>query len=239
MEPGPLKCTNLLYRCHAKRKKKRKDSKFYSAPNLLVKWSSALNFGCFLFLLKFQTPVTLCSGEWWSILVVKLAHSADLRSRLRRVSGAPANSTGCSRVVTHPGTNPVWQCLTSVIWQEPVCQRCLAIDECTKQIGWSLDIWYCTPQITRKVPPRADYEQNTAQNAHWKNGANQSVKLNPRLLIDATWYVVDHIRIQIELPHAIDSLKHMHVIRHCICNLKKSGDAELGEYVETFRIANT
>ena len=40
--------------------------------------------------------------------MVRLAHSADLRSRLRHVSSAPsvAYSTGCSRVVTHPGTNP-------------------------------------------------------------------------------------------------------------------------------------
>ena len=35
------------------------------------------------FLLKFQSPVTLCSGELWSILVVRLAHSANLRSQLR------------------------------------------------------------------------------------------------------------------------------------------------------------
>ena len=42
-----------------------------------------------IFFLKFQTPVTLCSGELWSILVVRLAHSADLRSRLRHVSSAP------------------------------------------------------------------------------------------------------------------------------------------------------
>ena len=34
----------------------------------------------FFFLFKFQTPVTLCSGELWSILVVRLAHSVDLRS---------------------------------------------------------------------------------------------------------------------------------------------------------------
>ena len=41
-----------------------------------------------------------------------LAHSADLRSRLRHVSSAPsvAYSTGCSRVVTHPGTNPARRC---------------------------------------------------------------------------------------------------------------------------------
>ena len=37
-----------------------------------------------------QTPVTLFSGELWSILVVRLAHSADLRSRLRHVSSAPS-----------------------------------------------------------------------------------------------------------------------------------------------------
>ena len=73
----------------------------------------------FFFFTQVQTPVTLCSGELWSILVVRLAcaHSADLRSRLRHVSSAPsvAYSTGCSRVVTHPGTNPARRCLTSVI----------------------------------------------------------------------------------------------------------------------------
>ena len=42
----------------------------------------------FFFLTQFQTPVTLCSGELWSILVVRPAHSAraDLRSRLCHVS---------------------------------------------------------------------------------------------------------------------------------------------------------
>ena len=50
-------------------------------PNL---WSSCKH----IFLHKFQTPVTLCRGELWSILVVRLAHSADLRSRLRHVSCA-------------------------------------------------------------------------------------------------------------------------------------------------------
>ena len=44
----------------------------------------------FFFLTQVQTPVTLCSGEWWSILVVRLAHSADLRSQLRHVSSAPS-----------------------------------------------------------------------------------------------------------------------------------------------------
>ena len=74
----------------------------------------------FFFFTQVQTPVTLCSGELWSILVVRLAHSADLRSRLRHVSSAPsvAYSTRCSRVVTHPGTNPARRCLTSVIWRE-------------------------------------------------------------------------------------------------------------------------
>ena len=87
-------------------------------------------FFFFFFFTQVQTPVTLCSGEWWSILVVRLAHSADLRSRLRHVSSAPsvAYSTGCSRVVTHPGTNPARRCLTSVIWREPVCHRRLAVD---------------------------------------------------------------------------------------------------------------
>ena len=34
--------------------------------------------------------LTLCNGELWSILVVRLAHSADLRSWLRHVSGEPS-----------------------------------------------------------------------------------------------------------------------------------------------------
>ena len=56
------------------------------------------------FCTQVQTPVTLCSGELWSILVVRLAHSADLRSRLRHVSSAPsvAYSTGSlSKLVSH------------------------------------------------------------------------------------------------------------------------------------------
>ena len=44
------------------------------------------------FFTQVQTPVTLCSGELWSILVVRLAHSADLRSRLRQVSSAPSST---------------------------------------------------------------------------------------------------------------------------------------------------
>ena len=43
-------------------------------------------FFFFFFVTQVQTPVTLCSGELWSVLVVRLAHSADLRSRLRHVS---------------------------------------------------------------------------------------------------------------------------------------------------------
>ena len=71
----------------------------------------------YFFFTQVQTPVTLCSGELWSILVVRLAHSGDLRSRLRHVSSAPsvAYSAACSRVVTHPGTDPARRCLTSVI----------------------------------------------------------------------------------------------------------------------------
>ena len=37
-----------------------------------------------------QTPVTLFSGELWSILVVRLTHPTDLRSRLRHVCSAPS-----------------------------------------------------------------------------------------------------------------------------------------------------
>ena len=36
------------------------------------------------------SAVTLCGGELWIILLVRLAHSADLRSRLRLVSSAPS-----------------------------------------------------------------------------------------------------------------------------------------------------
>ena len=70
----------------------------------------------------------------------------------------------------------------------------------------------------RKVPRWADYEQNTAQNTYWKNGANQSVKSNPRLRIEAGWYVADRIRIRIEPPHAFDCRKR--ASRNCIRNLK-------------------
>ena len=78
---------------------------------------SLKSYYCYFFM-QVQTPVTLCSGEWWSILVVRLAHSADLRSRLRHVSSAPsvAYHTGCSRVVTHPGTNPALRCLHAPKW---------------------------------------------------------------------------------------------------------------------------
>ena len=86
--------------------------------------------GFFSFFTQVQNPVTLCSGELWSIPVVRLAHSADLRSRLRHVSSEPsfAHGTGCSRLVTHPGTGPARQCLISVIWWESVCHHCLAVD---------------------------------------------------------------------------------------------------------------
>ena len=49
---------------------------------------------------------SLCSGELWSILVVRPVHSADVRSQLCHVFDAPyvAYSTGCSRVVTDPAT---------------------------------------------------------------------------------------------------------------------------------------
>ena len=74
---------------------------------------------------QIQTPVTLFSGKLWSILVVRLAYSADLRSRLCHVSSAPsvAYSTRCSRVVTNLHTNPTRRCLTPVIWREPVYHR--------------------------------------------------------------------------------------------------------------------
>ena len=62
---------------------------------ITVQWP--VLFFIHFFFTQVQTPVTLSSGELWSILVVRLAHSADLKSRLRHVSGAPsvAYSTGC------------------------------------------------------------------------------------------------------------------------------------------------
>ena len=39
-----------------------------------------------------------------------------------------AYSTGCSRVVTHPGTNSAPSCLTLVNWRETGCRRCSAVD---------------------------------------------------------------------------------------------------------------
>ena len=75
----------------------------------MASFVSMLVYTFFFFFTQVQIPVTLFSGELWSILVVRLAHSADLRSRLRHVSSAPnvTYSTGCSRVATHPGTNPL------------------------------------------------------------------------------------------------------------------------------------
>ena len=57
----------------------------------------------------------------------------------------------------------------------------------------------------REAPRWADYEQNTAQHTYWKNGTNQSVQSNPRLRIEAGWYVA--VRIWIEPPHVFDCRK--------------------------------
>ena len=46
-----------------------------------------LTFDLMIFFTRVQTPVTL-NGELWSILVVRLAHSANLRSRFGHVSAA-------------------------------------------------------------------------------------------------------------------------------------------------------
>ena len=77
---------------------------------------------CFL---KFQIPVTNCSGELWSILVSRLvlAHSANLRSRLLHKSSVPgvAYSTGCFRVVT------------------PI-QVLIPLDGALTEAGWSLPL---------------------------------------------------------------------------------------------------
>ena len=60
----------------------------------------------------------------------------------------------------------------------------------------------------REIPCWADYEQNMAQNMYWKNGVNQSVRSNPRLRIEASWYVGwPYHRIRIEPPRAFDCRK--------------------------------
>ena len=53
-------------------------------------WVFFFFFFFFFFLLKSRLQSHFFSGELWSILVVRLAHSADLRSRLRHVSSAPS-----------------------------------------------------------------------------------------------------------------------------------------------------
>ena len=108
---------------------------FFWFPNLPLYSSYAqrspvffLSFLFFLLKSRLQSHFVAVNG---GVLVGRLAHSAELRSRLRHsVSSAPsvAYSTGCSRVVNHPGTNPARQCLTSVIWREPVYHRHLAVD---------------------------------------------------------------------------------------------------------------
>ena len=57
----------------------------------------------FFFFTQVQGPVILFSGELWSILVVRPAHSADLRSRLRHVSSAPEC---CLQHGVFPGGHP-------------------------------------------------------------------------------------------------------------------------------------
>ena len=64
-------------------------------------------------------------------------------------------------------------------------------------------------QITNKIWLRIRTE---------KNGANQSVKSNLRLRIEAGWYVADRIRIRIEPSHAFDCRKRAKP--NCIRNLK-------------------
>ena len=66
------------------------------------KWATkGLLFSLFLLKSRLQSHFERWTGEVWSVLVVRPAHSADLRSRLRHVSSAAsvAYSTGCHAVV--------------------------------------------------------------------------------------------------------------------------------------------
>ena len=60
----------------------------------------------FFFFTQVQTPVTLCDGELWNILVVRLAHSANLKSRLRHVSSAPSVAYNQETVFYQQGRCP-------------------------------------------------------------------------------------------------------------------------------------
>ena len=91
---------------------------------------------------------------------------------------------------------------THTHWAVAIVMTKACLDFC-----WRSRVGEVTTFERRDVPRWADYEHNTAQNTYWKNGANQSIKSNPRLRIEAGWYVADRIRVRIEPPHAFDCRK--------------------------------
>ena len=102
-----------------------------SAPNQPISdqhfpttfWPLTLGFFFFFFYSSPDSSHTL----WW---IVEYSGGETSTLCQLEVSVWPCVcSTGCSRLVTHPGTNPARRCLTSVIWQEPVCHRHLVVDK--------------------------------------------------------------------------------------------------------------
>ena len=79
-------------------------------------------------------------------------------------------------------------------------------------------IWLVSAMVTDMWHNMTIERFRAGQITNWKNGANQFVKSNPRLRTEAGWYVADHIRIQIEPPHAFDCRKRAK--RNRIRNLK-------------------
>ena len=61
--------------------------------------------------------------------------------------------------------------------------------------------------VLREVPHWLDYEQNTAQTE--QKGREPIRKVNPRLCIEASWYIADHVRICVDRPHAFDCQKSL------------------------------
>ena len=56
-----------------------------------------------------------------------------------------------------------------------------------------------------EVPRWPDYEQNTAQTE--QKGREPIRKVNPRLCIEASWFVADRVKTRVDRPHAFDCRK--------------------------------
>ena len=80
-----------------------------------------LTFDLMIFFFFFYSSPDSSHTLWW---IVEYSGGETSTLCQLEVSVWPCVcSTGCSRLVTHPGTNPARRCLTSVIWREPVRHR--------------------------------------------------------------------------------------------------------------------